>query len=68
MGKEGDTKYHWNAKNAEQVQAAKEVFDSHRGKGFLAFSMNTKGDQGEQMTEFDPKAESVLFIPQMQGG
>lgn len=68
MGKEGDTKFYWNAGNPDQTQVAKEVFDSHRSKNFLAFKMNAKGDQGEQMTEFDPTAESVLFIPQMQGG
>lgn len=68
MGKDGDTKFYWNAKDPEQVAAAKEIFDAHRGKGYCAFHMSSKGDQGEQMGEFDPDAGSILFIPQMQGG
>lgn len=68
MGKEGDTKYHWSACNPDQVAMARETFDAHRGKGYLAFRMNDKSNQGDQMTEFDPAAESILFIPQMQGG
>lgn len=68
MGKEGDTKFHWNKNDPKSVEAAKEVFDQHRAKSYLAFSMNAKGDQGEQMKDFDPEAGSVLFIPQMQGG
>ena len=68
MGKEGDTKFYWNSANADQVSAAEEVFNAHKGKGYLAFRMNAKGDQGEQLTTFDASAESVLFIPQMQGG
>jgi len=68
MCKHGDSKFHWNKKDPQSVAAAKEVFDAHQGKGYLAFSMNAKGDQGEQMRQFDPEAESVLFMPQMQGG
>ncbi len=68
MGKDGDTKFFWNSKSQEQVEAAREVFTEHRRKGYLAFHMSAKGDQGEQMTAFDPEAGSILFIPQMQGG
>lgn len=68
MGKEGDTKYYWNARDADEARIAKEVFDAHHKKGYRAFHMNKKGDQGEQMDEFDPSAGSILFIPQMQGG
>ena len=70
MGQEGDTKYHWDAKDPVSVEAAQEVFNAHKAKGFLAFRMNAKGEQvGDgQLAAFDPEAESVLFIPQMQGG
>jgi hypothetical protein len=68
MGSDGDTKYYWNAQNPDQVAIAREVFQTHRGRGYLAFSMNAKGDQGEQMREFDQSANSILFIPAMQGG
>lgn len=69
MGKEGDTKFYWNSKDPAQIEAAKEVFATHKGKGYMAFHMVAKGDQkGEQMHEFDPEAGSILFVPQMRGG
>lgn len=71
MGREGDTKHYWNARNQAEVDVAREVFTEHRSRGYLAFAMNrNRGNetQGEQMHEFDPAAGSILFIPQMQGG
>ena len=66
--KGGDTKLIWAADNADEVENARRTFDDLRKKGFAAFRVNKLGNKGEQMTEFDPAAESVLFIPMMQGG
>lgn len=68
MGSMGDTKCYWNADRPEEVEAAREIFMRHQGNGYRAFSMTRDGTQGEQMTDFDPAAESILFLPQMQGG
>lgn len=69
MGKEGDTKHYWNVDNSSEVDAAREVFNAHRSRGYAAFRMTPGGEQsGEQLREFDPTAGSILFIPQMQGG
>ncbi len=67
MGKEGDTKFTWNPKNAKEVEAAQETWDLYKKRGFAAFRMKLWG-KGEQMREFDPKAGRILFIPPMQGG
>jgi len=40
-----------------------------RGKGFSAFLVTgAKGEQGEQIREFDPKAGRIILIPALQGG
>lgn len=67
MGKEGDTKFTWNAKDPKEVEAAKATWDLYKGKGFAAFRMK-RSSKGDQMHEFDPKAGRILFVPPMQGG
>lgn len=68
MGRNGDTKFFWNAREWNEVEAAKAVFDLYKSKGFAAFKMDDKGDQGEQMNEFDPSAGSILFLVPLVGG
>ncbi len=67
MGKEGDTKFTWNAKDPKEVEAAKATWDLYKGKGFAAFRMK-RSNKGDQMREFDPTAGRILFVPPMQGG
>lgn len=70
MGKEGDTKHIWDKTQPAEVEAAramwtKLVVDNR----YLAFSVKGKdGAKGDQMREFDPNAERIIFVPQMQGG
>jgi hypothetical protein len=69
MGREGDTKHIWNKNDPVEVEAARKQFDHFRSKKYLAFHVKGKdGDKGEQMTEFDPNAERIIFTPPMQGG
>jgi hypothetical protein len=69
MGKEGDTKIIWDQNNNDEVENAKATFDRLKGKGYLAFKVVGKeGDKGEQMKDFDPKAERIIFAPQLRGG
>lgn len=69
MGKEGDTKHMWDKTKPAEVEAAKTLFDSLRGKGYAAFQVKGKdGERGEIMREFDPTAERIIFAPQLQGG
>jgi hypothetical protein len=68
MGKTGDKKEIWNPRIPEEVESAEDTFDSLREKGYLAFTVNEDGSQGDQITEFDPKAGKMLMVPQMVGG
>ena len=68
MDETGDTKLMWSEDSHEEVEAAKATFDRLRKKGYVAYSVNKKGDKGEIMTEFDPAAEKIILAPQMKGG
>lgn len=69
LGIEGDVKTMWNADVSTEVEAARAQFDGLRRQGYLAFRVTGKdGTKGEQMREFDPDAERIIFAPPMQGG
>ena len=70
MGKEGDTKHIWDKTKPAEVEAAKGMWDKLvKENRYLAFSVTGKdGAKGEQMREFDPNAERIIFVPAMQGG
>jgi hypothetical protein len=68
MGKEGDVKTIWNPHNHDEVENARRTFTDMRAKGYLAFRVTAKGDQGEQMNEFDATAGKVVMVPPFQGG
>lgn len=64
----GDTNLMWDANNPDEVSAMKATFDKLKKKGYLAFSVRAKGEKGEQIKEFDPKAAKLIMAPPMQGG
>lgn len=68
MGPNGDTKYIWDRNNPAEVEAARTVFDMLKKKNYLAFSVRGEGDQGDQVREFDPNLERLIFVPQLKGG
>lgn len=68
MGKEGDLKTIWNPQNTDETEHARSTFNSMRAKGFLAFRVTEKGDQGEQITAFDATAGKMILVPPMAGG
>jgi hypothetical protein len=68
LGSSGDTKKIWDKSNEDEVEDARASYDRLKKKGYLAFSVNKDGSKGEQMTEFDPDAERMIMVPQMQGG
>ena len=68
MGREGDSKHFWNKDVPIEAKIAGKVFKQYAKKGYRAFSMTEKGDQGEIMDEFDPAAGVILFVPPMAGG
>ncbi len=68
LGREGDVKQVWDPANADEVAAARRVFDDLRGKGFLAFAVKRAGEKGKQIREFDPDAGKIILAPPMAGG
>lgn len=68
LDESGDSKIIWDADRPVEVAEAKKTFDALRAKGYLAYRVNKKGDQGEVMRTFDPDAEKVILAPQTVGG
>lgn len=61
----GDERLTWDAKDWFQIKAAKELFVKLIKKGLKPFRVGTDGKAtSEAMSEFDPHAEEVIFLPQ----
>ena len=66
----GDVRTIWDSRNAEEVKAARELFDRLTKKGkYSAFYVKGRdGEQGRRMDEFDADAEKIILVPQIAGG
>lgn len=64
----GDTKIVWDADKPAEVEHARDTFERFKKKGYAAYKVDRKGDQGEVMKTFDPDAEKMILAPQMVGG
>lgn len=64
----GDTKTIWDPDKPEEVEQARETFAKLRKKGYMAYSVDRKGEKGAVLREFDPSAEKMILAPQMVGG
>jgi hypothetical protein len=68
LGKEGDTRLTWNARDTDEVDAVRKQFDELRGKRFKAYAVAEDGGKGTEITEFDPNAQKIIMAPPMAGG
>lgn len=69
MGRDGDTKHIWDKTKPVEVEAARDMFKRLTEANYLAFRVTgSKGERGEQIREFDPNIERIIFTPQLQGG
>lgn len=64
----GDTKVIWDPNNQDETDNAKSTFDNLKKKGFDAFKVVGKGEPGERMDEFDPKAGRIIMMPRKVAG
>jgi hypothetical protein len=64
----GDTRMQWDRDDKEAVAKTEARFNELRAKNYLAYTVNKKGDIGEVITKFDPKAERIILHAQMIGG
>lgn len=68
LNHEGDTKISWNQNNEAEVEAARRHFDYLKGKGHSMFRLSGSDARQGQIRDFDPTAERIIAVPQMQGG
>jgi hypothetical protein len=68
MDATGDTKIMWSPDNPTEVAIAKKAFDEAKANGFLTYSVNKKGKEGEIVHKFDKMAGRIIMVPGMQGG
>jgi hypothetical protein len=71
LDQSGHSTIGWNPDIESEVAIAKAAFDDAKKRGYQAFHVT--GDEknakkGERMTEFDPDAERMMLLPQLQGG
>jgi hypothetical protein len=65
----GDSNHIWDPENEVEVEAAKQLFDSLKKKGYVAYKVEgKKGEKGEVMREWDPDAGRMIMAPPMRGG
>ena len=68
LDKSGDTKILWDSAQDDEVDAARRTFDDLKKKGYLAYSVDKKGNKGEVIKKFDPDAEKIIMSPALVGG
>jgi hypothetical protein len=71
----GHTQVSWDPDDKASVADASDKFTELVGKGYTAFAVDTKEEdgltiesKGRRITTFDPKAGKVLMVPQLVGG
>lgn len=65
----GDTKLMWSRDNADEISAARKMFDDLKAKRFVAYSVKGKdGEKNEIIRDFDPESERIIMSPPMVGG
>lgn len=64
----GDTRIIWDPDKPDEVAQAKETFTKLRAKGYLAYSVNRKGDKGDVLREFNADVEKMILAPPTVGG
>ena len=66
--KEGDLKFTWGRDNDDEKELARDQFDSARGRGMVAYTVDTKGGKGRIITEFDPELGAIIMALAIRGG
>jgi hypothetical protein len=67
LSDKGDERLVWDSSDPQQIKDAMEIFDGYMKKGHVAFLINDKGEQGEQINANDWKRmdvrqrEEILF-------
>ena len=68
MNRFGDSRYEFDAADAQAVALAEERFHQLTGGGFRAAALSGDGSPGKLLGKFDQDVEQTLFVPHLQGG
>lgn len=68
MDESGDTKVIWDAKNKDEVAAARKTFDDLTKKGYVAYAVGKDGEKDKVIREFDEDAERIIMAKPIRGG
>ena len=68
LNHEGDSKQTWDPENADEVEAARNLFVDLIGKGFLAYTVKPDGKPDKATRKFDPQYGKIIMKPPMAGG
>jgi hypothetical protein len=67
MDHNGDSRYHFDAKDPKALLDAEHRFKELTGSGFTAATRNKAGEP-IVTRKFDPAAEETIFFPRLVGG
>lgn len=67
MDHSGDTRHHFDARDAEALAKAEARFKELTGRGFTA-AVRSGPSEVTRIRSFDPAAEETLFFPRLVGG
>ncbi len=67
MDRRGHSTVTWSTDLQETVDTANQRFNELLSEGYTAFEMHD-ATTGEQITEFDAEAETILMVPRMVAG
>lgn len=68
MDSTGHSKHIWDASKADEVTAARELYNSLTKKGYRAFHVKKDGEEGKLMSGFDADSEKMIMVPPIVGG
>lgn len=63
----GDSRHHFDPRDAEDLAQAEKRFNELTGVGFLAAERTSSGES-RLVKAFDPTIEETLFFPRLVGG
>ncbi len=61
LSQNGDDRLIWDRSRKDEVKEAFDKFNELLKKGYTAYILNSKGERGHKITEFDPGLEEVVF-------
>ena len=68
LNHEGDSIHQWDPRKPDEVAIAREVFDSYKKKGYLAYTVEDGDARGTVIQEFDPQAGKIMMSRPPVGG